>query len=60
MKSFALIIAMWVLAILTIVLLQHKPANGGTPIVKASMATATFVCTPAIAPRLQRRNREIA
>lgn len=40
MKSFALIIVMWVLAILTIVLLnsQHAPINGGAPVVNSSVA----------------------
>lgn len=39
MKSFALIIVMWVIALLTILVLsQHQPANGGVPLVKSSAA----------------------
>lgn len=40
MKSFALIIVMWALALLTIALLnrEHQPINGGLPLVKSSAA----------------------
>jgi hypothetical protein len=45
MMRLALITAIWLLAILTIVLLQHKPQNGGAPLVKTATPTVVWTLT---------------
>lgn len=48
MKSFSLILVMWVLALATIYLLnrQHEPINDGVPVVQSAAVRPVWTLTP--------------